>query len=115
MASFSTYPSGSTAGAFISITTTSSPGQTIHTRTSVDSPGRQRIRLDAFNVSGADVLLTIQWGGTTAADEIKILVPFQAGPFTVIPDWLLLNGKIIKAYAATQPAVHIYVEALDER
>ncbi len=111
MPSTITYPSGSTDGSFILVTATGSPGQTIHTATKA---GRQRIRLDAFNNSTSDVLLTIQWAGTASADEIKMLVRAQRGPYVVIPDWILLNGQSILAYAATTSVIGIYADVMEQ-
>jgi len=112
MAKFGTYPSGSVLGSFISITATSSGGaQTLHTAA---LEGRQRVRLDAWNNSTSDVVLTIQWAGTAAADEIKMTIPALGGPVSVSPDWTLLNGKAVKAYAGTTAVIGVKVELDDE-
>lgn len=100
----------------IKVAATSTPGTTIHTAvTGTDSGQYDEIWLWAYNDHTADVVLTIEHGGTTAPDDtIKFTVPFKQGLFLIIPGFALQNGNVVKAFAATTNVVviHGYVNRL---
>jgi len=102
--------SGSTNGRGIKVAATSSAGDTIHTSVSGTTAGTyDEIWLWAYNSHSADVVLTIQFGGTsTPDDDIKITVPTQAGAFLIVPGLILQNSTVVKAYAGTTNVVIIY-------
>lgn len=97
--------SGSTQGKAIKVAATSSTGTTIHA-TGSSSTIIDEVWLYAYNSDTAYVLLTVQFGGTTAVDnDIKITVPPQSGLTLVVPG-LMLTGtgaaaNTVYAYAAT--------------
>ena len=93
--------SGSTDGKAIAVAATSSPGTTIHTgsgtATTIDE-----IWLYAMNQSGADVKLTVEWGGTTTADLIEQTITTEAGLTLVAP------GIILKGNAGAALIVNVF-------
>lgn len=104
--------SGSTNGRAIKIAATSTPGTTLHTAhaTSLDE-----IWIYLYNNHTADVLTTIEFGGTTSPDDlIKVYVPFNGGLLLVVPGLVLTNSLVVKAFAATTNVVmaHGYVNRI---
>jgi len=92
----------STDGKPIKIVQTASPGDTIHTAIAGITAGTyDEVWIWAFNSSTANVVLTVEFGSTTAPDHnIKVTVPYQEGLFPVVPGLILQNAKIVKAFAA---------------
>lgn len=100
--------SGSTHGRGIKIAATSSAGDTIHTATS-STTDCDVITLYAYNSSGSAVNLTVQWGGTTSVDDdIKLSIPATSGLTLILPDLVLRNSLVVKAYAGTTNVVTIH-------
>lgn len=93
--------SGSTNGKQIKVAATASAGTTIHTAVSGTS-SFDEIWLWAYNGHTADVLLTLQFGGTTSPDnDIVVTIPTKSGRFLVCDGMLLQNSLVLKAYAGT--------------
>ena len=100
--------SGSTNGRGIKVAATSSAGTTIHTATS-SATDCDVITLYAYNSSASAVTLTVQWGGTTSVDDdIKLSIPSLSGLTLVVPDMVLRNSLIVKAYAGTADVITIH-------
>lgn len=100
--------SGSTNGRGVKVSATSSAGTTIHTATSSASDC-DVITMYAYNSSASAVTLTLQWGGTTSVDDdIKLSIPSLSGLTLVVPDLVLRNSLIVKAYAGTADVVTIH-------
>jgi hypothetical protein len=103
--------SGSTQGKAIKVAATASVGTTIHA-TGTSATIEDEIWLYAYNSSAAAVLLTIQFGGTTAVDnDIKLSIPATSGLTLVVPG-LILTGtgsaaNTVAAYAATTNVITI--------
>lgn len=103
--------SGSTQGKAIKVAATASTGTTIHA-TGTSSSIIDEVWLYAYNSDSAGVLLTVQFGGTTAVDnDVKVIVPSQSGLTLVVPG-LILTGtgaaaNTVYAYAATANVVTI--------
>lgn len=103
--------SGSTQGKAIKVVATASTGTTIHA-TGTSATIEDEIWLYAYNSSTAGVILTFQYGGTTAVDDdVKITIPATSGLTLVIPG-LILTGtgsaaNTIYAYASTANVVTI--------
>lgn len=101
--------SGSTQGKGIKVAQTASTGTTIHA-TGTSSSIIDEVWLYAYNSDSAAILLTIQFGGTTAVDnDIKITIPSQSGLTLVVPG-LILTGtgaaaNTVYAYAGTANVV----------
>ena len=103
--------SGSTQGKAIKVAATASTGTTIHA-TGTSSSVTDEIWLYAYNSATGNVLLTIQYGGTTAVDnDIKITLPSQSGLTLIVPG-LILTGtgsaaNTVYAYADTTNVITI--------
>jgi hypothetical protein len=103
--------SGSTQGKAIKVAATASTGTTIHA-TGTSATIEDEIWLYAYNSSSSAVLLTVQFGGTTAVDnDIKISIPGTSGLTLVIPG-LILTGtgsaeNTVYAYAGTANVITI--------
>jgi hypothetical protein len=99
--------SGSTNGRMIQVTGTNSGGaNTIHTAVSGTS-SLDEIHLWAVNYHSADVLLTVEYGGTGAANEIDFTIPANVGLVEIVSKLLLQNSLVIKAYAATGSVINV--------
>jgi hypothetical protein len=112
MATYSKVPfSGATDGTPIKVVATASTGTTIHT-TGTSASVYDEVWLYAYNSSTAAVVLTIQYGGTTAVDDdIKITIPSQSGLTLVVPGLILAGtgsaGNTVAAYAGTTNVVTV--------
>ena len=100
--------SGSTHGRAIKVAATATAGTLIHTGTS-STTDCDVVTLYAYNSSGSSVNLTVQWGGTTSVDDdIKLSIPATSGLTLVLPDLVLRNSLIVKAYAGTTNVVTVH-------
>jgi|TARA_B100000131_G_scaffold306206_1_gene333024 hypothetical protein len=109
MATFSKLPlSASTNGKQIKVVSTSAgSGTLIHTAVA-GTANWDEVWIYANNTSGSDVLLTLEWGGTTDPDDrTSVTVEGVSGKLLVIPGLLLQNGLDIDAYAATTNVIQI--------
>jgi len=103
--------SGSTQGKAIKVAATASTGTTIHA-TGTSETIQDEIWLYAYNSSAGAVVLTIQFGGTTAVDnDIKLTIPATSGLTLVVPG-LVLTGtgsatNTVAAYAGTTNVITI--------
>lgn len=103
--------SGSTQGKQIKVVQTASTGTTIHA-TGTSSSIIDEVWLYAYNSSGSNVALTIQFGGTaTPDDDIKLTIPATSGLTLVVPG-LTITGtgsaaNTVRAYAGTANVVMI--------
>lgn len=100
--------SASTNGRGIKVVATSSTGTTIHTSVSGTSSWDE-IWLYAYNGHTANVVLTIEFGGTTVPDDnIVLTIPFQQGLYLAVDGHILDNGAVITAFAATTNVIVIH-------
>ena len=112
MATFSKLTlSGSTDGRAIKVSATATAGTLIHTG-SATATTLDEIWLYAQNTDTLARKLTIEWGGTTAPDDlIELTVGAESGLVLVTPG-LLLKGNatalIVRAFAATANVVTIH-------
>jgi hypothetical protein len=66
------------------------------------------IHLWAFNTHTADLLLTIEWGGTTAlGDTIEYTVPTSDGLYMVAPG-LPLTNLVVNAFAGSANLITLF-------
>jgi len=113
MATFTkTLLSGSTRGRGIKVAATATPGTTIHT-TGTSASTIDEVWLYAYNGHSSDVLVTIEYGGTTSPDDtIKVTIPAQSGLVLIAPGLTLTGdgsaGLVVKAFAATADVVTIH-------
>ena len=97
--------SGGTNGKAIKVAATATLGTTIHTAVSGTS-SIDEVWLWAVNTDSADRKLTIEYGGATSPDcLVEMTIPFEDGPYLVIPGWTLQNSLVITAFAATANVV----------
>ena len=110
--------SGSTDGKAIKITQTATAGDTIHTAVSGTTPGTfDEIWLWAYNGHTSNVVLTIEFGGASVPDQnIVLTVPSKSGLVPVVPGFILQNGMVVKAFAATANVITIngFVNAITD-
>ena len=98
--------SGSTDGRGIGITTSGSPGDTIHTSTS-GSSNFDEIWIYSINQLPVSADVTIEFGGTNPTDDITVIMPSKVGMQLVVPGMLLNNGTIVSAYSSTGSGIII--------
>lgn len=102
--------SSSADGRGIKVAATSSPGTLIHTALSnIAANEWDEIWIKAVNTSGSPVKLTIEWGGTTAPDDlVEVTIPAEDGFTEVIPGHVLNNAKEVRAFAATVDVIVLH-------
>lgn len=118
MATFTkTILSASTDGRAIKVAATATPGTTLHTG-SATAATIDEVWLYAMNTDTAAQKLTVQWGGTTAPDDlIEIILPAEPGLVLIAPG-LLVKGNatplVVRAFAslANVVTVHGYVNRI---
>lgn len=94
--------SGSTDGKGILVSATSTPGTTIHT---AHASATDEVWLWAFNTDTTARKLTIEFGGTSTGDTIELTIPAEGGALLVIPGFIIKNGLVVRAFAATTNVV----------
>ena len=106
--------SGSTNGRGISITsTTAGSGNVLHT--SVTGAGANtfdEVYAYVMNLTTVAKLITINAGGTTSGDKMRLTSPARTnGLFLVVPGLRYNGGVVVRAYAtaASKVSVHGYV------
>ena len=98
-------PSGSTNGRMVKVATTATPGTLIHTAhaTAVDE-----IYIWAVNTDTTARKLTVEFGGTTAPDDlIEMTIQPECGPVLVVDGVRVTGGVAIRAFAATANVINI--------
>ena len=109
--------SGSSEGRPIDVADTASPGTEIHT-TAVSATQVDEVWLYAANndSGSADLLLTVEFGGTTAADTIVVEVPFEDGLTLIVPGLPLTGdgsaGSVVRAFGPAGLSVSGYVNRI---
>ena len=103
--------SGSNYGLPIKVAATATTGTTIHA-TDTSSTVIDEVWLYANNTDSTDILLTIEFGGTTAPDNtIVVNIAARSGLFLVIPGFIITGtgaaSKTITAFAGTANKVLI--------
>ena len=92
--------SGSTDGKQISVAKTGTPGTLIHTATGV-ADAYDEIWLEATNTANGDRILSIQWGGVTADDQMDLkLKKGDKGYIRVVDGNILANSLIVRAFGS---------------
>jgi hypothetical protein len=86
--------------------TATGSANTIHTAVS-GTTNIDEIYLWAINTGTSDVLLSIECGGTGAANEIDFVIPGQVGLIEVVNKLVLNNNLVVKAFAATGSVINI--------
>jgi hypothetical protein len=100
--------SESVDGKTVLIAATSSPGTSIHTAVDGQVDGSyDEVWLWAQNNHTDNVVLTIEFGGVDAKDNIIVTIPFKSGLVPVLPGLPLQNELVVKAFAATTNVISI--------
>jgi len=111
MATFSKIAlSGSTDGKMIKVAQTATAGTTLHTG-STTSTTFDEVWLYAVNSDTTNRKLTIEWGGTSAPDDlIELTITAESGLVLVVPG-LVIKGNatalVVRAFAATANVINI--------
>src|SRR5687768_8408788 len=94
----------------IKIDATASLGTLLHQAlTSAAANEWDVITLRAINTSGSPVTLTLEWGGTTAPDDlITVTLPANSGLVEVVPGLGLQGSVQVRAFATTANVVMLY-------
>jgi hypothetical protein len=109
--------SASDKGRDILVAATSSPGTLIHT--ALDSQASNEwdaLTLNVVNTTGSPIKLTLEWGGTDAADQVEMTIPAESGFTEVVPGHVLQDGAEVRAFAATTNGlvVHGFVHRYEQ-
>jgi uncharacterized membrane protein YjjP (DUF1212 family) len=97
--------SGSTDGRNVLVAATASAGTTIHT---AHATALDEIWLYAVNSDTTDRKLTIEFGGTTAPNDlIEQTITAEGGLILIVPGILLTNSVLVRAFAATANVITI--------
>ena len=99
--------SGSTHGRGIKVVATGTPGTTIHTG-QASTTLTDVVTLYACNTDTVTRRLTLEWGGATVPDDNLI---FDLPPKTtvpIVPDLIIRNSLVIKAFCDTANIVSIF-------
>lgn len=97
--------SGSTDGKPIVVAATGTPGTLIHTAVA-GTTNYDEIWLWLTNVSGGDVLCTVEYGDALGASNIKYSVIALDGLKCVLPGVVLQNGATVRVFAGTASAIN---------
>lgn len=99
---------GSTNGRGIKVAATATPGTTIHTAGSGTSV-IDEVWLWCQNTDTTARKLTLEWGGTTAPDDLlEVTVNAESGLALIAPGLVIQNSLVIKAFAATTNVLTIH-------
>lgn len=103
--------SGSAGGRLIKVAATATPGTTIHA-TGTSSTIEDEIWLYAVNSDTTDRKLTIEFGGTSAPDDlIEFTVKAESGLYLVVPGLVLTgdgsSARTVRAFAATTNVIMV--------
>ena len=99
--------SSSTAARGLLVAATGSPGTLLHNPGAANS---EEVELVAESLHSADVTLTVQWGGTTTADQIPVkLVP--GGGKQLVHKGLLVGNRDIRAFASVASVIVVHGSA----
>jgi len=97
--------SASTNGRPVKVAATATAGTTIHT---AHATAKDEIYLFATNTDTVDRELTIEFGGTTAPDDlIKVTVPAK-DTVLVIAGVPQSNSQLVRAFAAAANIINIF-------
>ena len=99
--------SGSTNGRNIKVAATATAGTLIHTAVS-GTTDFDEIWLWATNTTTTDVVLTIEFGGTTSPDDHIIqTIPAKSGLVLICPGLVLQNSTVVRAFAGSANVINI--------
>lgn len=102
--------SASTHGRGIKVVATATPGTTIHTG-QASTTLTDVVTLYATNTDVFTRRLTLEWGGTTSVDDNLIFDIAAKTSVCIVPDLIIRNSLVIKAFceAANVVTIHGFV------
>ena len=110
--------SASTNGRQIKVAATSSPGTLILAATAGNGTAEDhdRVYLYLHNNSAADVLATVEFGGTAVDDQESVTIPSRAGRQLIVPGLPLQNALEVKVFAASPDVIMAsgYIHRIDK-
>jgi len=95
--------SGSTDGRPVAVVAVASAGTLIHT---ADATATDLIWLKATNTTAAEVTLTLEMGGTTAADQVVLRIP-AFDTRQILTGEPLTNSLILRAFGSVASAINV--------
>jgi hypothetical protein len=99
--------SGSTHGRGIKVVATGTPGTTIHTG-QASTTLTDVVTLYCCNTDTVTRRVTLEWGGTTSVDDNLIFDIPPKSTVPIVPDLIIRNSLIIKAFCDTANIVSIF-------
>lgn len=109
--------SSSTDGRSILVAATATLGTAIHTAVNGVTPGVfDEVWLWAQNNHTVDLVLTIEFGGTTLKDTIVATIPAKSGLIPVVPGFVLQNASLVTAFTTVTNvmAIHGFVNSITD-
>lgn len=108
MATFSKIPfSASINGKGVLVSASATTGTTIHTAVS-GSASFDEVWIYAHNNSTSSVKLTVEYGSTSAQDNIEITISGESGLVLVVPGLFLNNSLVVTAFAGTANVITLH-------
>lgn len=106
--------SESTNGKQITLNANSSTPTLIHTAVASTST-LDEVWLYVSNIHTSDVVLTLEWGAATTADQMIVTVPSKSGRYLVVDGKLLQNSLEIKGYGSVTSVLNVdgYVNRIE--
>lgn len=100
--------SASTSGKPIAVAAIATPGTPLHASVA-GSTSFDEVYLWAANRTAADVVLTIEWGGTASGDQSinQFKIPAYSPLYPVATGQVLNGGLSIAAFASVASAINI--------
>jgi len=91
-------------GAGIKVAATATPGTLIHTATNAASTCDE-IWLWAYNADSANVVISMEWGGTDLPR--KVTIPLQSGLVPIVPGLILQSGQTVRVFSSAPNMIMI--------
>ncbi len=90
--------------------TTSGAAHTLHTSTTETQNEWDSVYVDACNNHTEEVEVTVEWGGTGAANTVVVNIPAKVGFVVLIPNHRLRDGQTVKVFADVASVVNVYTD-----
>lgn len=100
--------SASTDGSPIAVAATATPGTNIHTASANNAAANDydEVWLYATNIDTTPRLLTIEFGGTAAGNQVMMVIPAQSTVFLM--RCIIENSKTLAAFAASANKINLF-------
>jgi hypothetical protein len=98
-----------TDGRHVDIAATATPGTLLHTA-SIGTDYWDIITIELANRDTVQRTVTIEWGGTTAADQLVYTLPAGLGAVVAIDRRRLRDSHVVRAFSDSANKVSAYIE-----